>query len=337
MRICFFAPLEDRSAFEYNQFYAQDVRILRELSSELVLATNWSEIPWDCDAYFVWWWTWAFLPLAKALRRRRPVVITGVFDLDNPDGGYHDRPPYQRAAMAAALCGAHRNVFVSHLEYGRVPQVLPTRGACYAPLVVDGDLHPYCDRPTGSFLLTICWLESANAKRKGVDLAISAHALALARHPDLELLIAGAPGSAVPELERLVRSVHSEHRVRFLGRVSHERKVRLLQTCRAYLQPSNFEGFGVAAAEAMACGAPVIASRRGTLPEVLGENAIYIGARTPEAVAAAIEQAYDARGSSRCREGADSIRDRFRYERRRHALGDAIAAAITQAGESRVS
>jgi glycosyltransferase involved in cell wall biosynthesis len=326
MKICFFAPLADREAFHYNQFYAQDVRILEALSDELVLATRWSEIPWDADLYFVWWWTWAFLPLLKAKLRGRPVVITGVLDLDNPMQGigFFTRPLHQRLLLRLSLGLADVNLFVSDLEYRRVPALLATRHPTYAPLVVETALHPFSPGPRLPFLLTICWLHGENPLRKGVDLSIQAHAQLLADHPGLELVVAGAHGDAVPELQALAESLGSSHRVRFPGRIDHAEKVRLLQTCSAYLQPSSFEGFGVAAAEAMASGAPVVASREGTLPEVLGGHAHFLEARTPSCLAETIGRVLAHPDPAGLVRAAESIRVRFSAEARRAKIASIL-------------
>ncbi len=58
--------------------------------------------------------------------------------------------------------------------------------------------------------------------------------------------------------------------VHFTGFVSDEDLVHLYTACEAFVLPSYLEGFGLPAVEAMACGAPVIASDTGSLPEVLG-------------------------------------------------------------------
>lgn len=316
MKICFFAPLADREAFTYNQFYAQDVRILEALSDELILATRWSEIPWDADLYFVWWWTWAFLPMLKAKLRGRPVVITGVLDLDNPMPGigFFTRPLHQRLLLRLSLGLADVNVFVSDLEFQRVPALLATRHPAYAPLVVETALHPFSPGPRLPFLLTICWLHGDNPLRKGVDLSIHAHAQLLALQPDLELVVAGAHGDALPALQALAESLGSSHRVHFPGRIDHAEKVRLLQTCSAYLQPSTFEGFGVAAAEAMACGAPVVASQQGTLPEVLGGYAHFLEVLTSTCLAETTHRVLTQPDPARLARAADSIRLRFSSE-----------------------
>lgn len=56
--------------------------------------------------------------------------------------------------------------------------------------------------------------------------------------------------------------------------------------------PSLYEGFGLPILEAMACGAPTVASSRGAMPEVAGEGAI-VANPTPSALADAIREALD--------------------------------------------
>jgi glycosyltransferase involved in cell wall biosynthesis len=60
------------------------------------------------------------------------------------------------------------------------------------------------------------------------------------------------------------------------GRVSDEELVTLYQRCAALVYPSRYEGFGFPLAEAMACGAPVIASNASAIPEVTGSAAVLL-------------------------------------------------------------
>ena len=59
------------------------------------------------------------------------------------------------------------------------------------------------------------------------------------------------------------------------GYVSDDDLVFLYSRAYALVQPSLMEGFGLPAVEAMACGTPVISSRAGSLPEVVGEAGVY--------------------------------------------------------------
>ncbi|MDP4917318.1 MAG: glycosyltransferase, partial [Haliea sp.] len=53
--------------------------------------------------------------------------------------------------------------------------------------------------------------------------------------------------------------------------------------------PSIYEGFGLPAGEAMACGVPVISTDGGALPEVVGDAGVLVPVRDAEALAAAID------------------------------------------------
>lgn len=113
------------------------------------------------------------------------------------------------------------------------------------------------------------------APEKGVDVAIEACRLA-----GVELVIAGdgrRPAQPPPG-------------VRFVGRVDDGELARLRAGAQIALVPSrSAETFGLAAAEAMAAGLPVAASRVGALPELLGEEGL-VGPGDPVALAEAIRR-----------------------------------------------
>jgi glycosyltransferase involved in cell wall biosynthesis len=89
-------------------------------------------------------------------------------------------------------------------------------------------------------------------------------------------------------LQRVVCELQIEDRVNFTGYVSEEDLVTLYNAATVIVIPSFSEGFGLPAVEAMACGAPVVASRRGSLPEVLGPAGLYFDPGKPEEMRAAI-------------------------------------------------
>tara|TARA_B110000503_G_scaffold30128_1_gene48729 strand:+ start:36484 stop:37662 length:1179 start_codon:yes stop_codon:yes gene_type:complete len=77
-------------------------------------------------------------------------------------------------------------------------------------------------------------------------------------------------------------------RVHFSGYVSDQDLVALYSCALAAVMPSFSEGFGLPAIEAMACSAPVLASNRGSLPEVIGDAGIYFDPFDSETIATAI-------------------------------------------------
>jgi glycosyltransferase involved in cell wall biosynthesis len=102
---------------------------------------------------------------------------------------------------------------------------------------------------------------------------------------DVELLVGGGLG----ELELELRARGGD-RIRFLGRVSDDELVALYRGAAAYVDATLYEGFGYQVLEAMACGAPVVASSLTSIPEVVGDAGLLCDPHDPEAIASALER-----------------------------------------------
>jgi glycosyltransferase involved in cell wall biosynthesis len=101
----------------------------------------------------------------------------------------------------------------------------------------------------------------------------------LAGHPslkDLRLVIIGDNISRYPSVRQAVIKSRVENAVRFLGFVPFDTLRCFYESAAAFVFPSRYEGFGLPPLEAMACGAPVVASNVSSLPEVVGEAAVQI-------------------------------------------------------------
>jgi len=64
---------------------------------------------------------------------------------------------------------------------------------------------------------------------------------------------------------------------------------------KVFTLPSFWEGFGIPAVNAMACGVPVVVSNAGSLPEVVGEAGIMVDPYKPEEIARGIKEAIENR------------------------------------------
>lgn len=89
-------------------------------------------------------------------------------------------------------------------------------------------------------------------------------------------------------LERVRSSPALRDRVCFTGYASDDDLVALYSSALAVAMPSFSEGFGLPAVEAMACGAPMLSSDRGSLPEVIGDAGIYFDPFDTRAITDAI-------------------------------------------------
>ena len=82
-----------------------------------------------------------------------------------------------------------------------------------------------------------------------------------------QLVVAGKIGWKVDEFLAQLRKITGRDRVQLIGFVSDNDLRALYSSCRAFIYPSVYEGFGLPPLEAMACGAPVIASRVPSIKE----------------------------------------------------------------------
>lgn len=101
-----------------------------------------------------------------------------------------------------------------------------------------------------------------------------------------QLVIAGREGWLTDELYSQVEKSGVEERLRFTGYLTDEDLRALYSSCRVFVYPSLYEGFGLPPLEAMACGAPVITSRIPAVTETVGaEAARLVAPRDKQALA----------------------------------------------------
>lgn len=92
------------------------------------------------------------------------------------------------------------------------------------------------------------------------------------KHPDLKLVLVGKEDYFY---KRIKESVGNNSSVVFMGYVSDSRLKGLYKKAAAYVFPSLYEGFGLPPLEAMACGCPVASSDKASMPEILGDAALF--------------------------------------------------------------
>ncbi len=138
--------------------------------------------------------------------------------------------------------------------------------------------------------------------RKNLERALLAFDNYLQMHTDraavTRCILAGGKGwksdGVFAEIERVNAAWRTEVPngvVKWIGYVSEEEKWAVLAQASVLLYPSLEEGFGLPALEAMACGTTVIASDRGSLPEVTGDAAMQVNPEDVDVISLALSQA----------------------------------------------
>lgn len=133
------------------------------------------------------------------------------------------------------------------------------------------------------------------SERKGQWVVAHALGEVVRRIPDVEYWVAGLPTER-GRVEEAARAAGARDRVRFLGRLSREMLVRVMQACDVFAMTSvmtangDYEGYGIAVMEAALCGKPAVVSDCGGLPEAVidGETGLVVRERDAGATARAL-------------------------------------------------
>jgi glycosyltransferase involved in cell wall biosynthesis len=147
-------------------------------------------------------------------------------------------------------------------------------------------LHRYGLRPDERFLLYVGGLSPHKNLLRLVE------AFAQVAGAEVRLVLTGDVHDVfhthVPAIRAAIERHELGQRVILTGFVPDEDLVFLYGRAYALIQPSLLEGFGLPAIEAMACGTPVVSSRTGSLPEVVGEAGVYFDPTDVGSIAGAI-------------------------------------------------
>jgi glycosyltransferase involved in cell wall biosynthesis len=159
------------------------------------------------------------------------------------------------------------------------------------PLGVDGVFRPRDEPRVPGRIVAMA---SADTPMKGTGTLLEAFAK-LRTERDVELLLVARPRPGGPT-EQLIDRLAIGDAVRFVHGVDDEELARIVASAEVACVPSLYEGFSLPTVEAMACATPLVVSRAGAIPEVVGPDGLCADLVTPGDVgelAAALEALVD--------------------------------------------
>jgi glycosyltransferase involved in cell wall biosynthesis len=225
--------------------------------------------------------------VALALARRFPALPVMLVLHNDPQGMRRARTPAERAALLGRLAGVAtvsgwlRGRFLQDIEMPADVAVLPN---CMDISVVPEPQGPRAQKIVfaGRFVAD-----------KGADTFVRAAAIALKKLPGWSADVLGADrfGENSPDTPfiRALRPEAAAGGVTLAGWQPHENILAAMAQAAIVVVPSRWpEPFGLTALEAMACGAALLCSMRGGLPEVVGDAAVPIDPDDPVSLAAAM-------------------------------------------------
>jgi len=341
VKVCFFARLKDKRFLELIQWYRNDISILVDLGYEVNIATKFREIPSHCDLYCSWWCTTSIFPLIKAKLRRKPLVILGggseVIGSSKDIPGYYSKPLPVRLIIRLCLKLADRVLAISKDQLEEMKH-LGARRAKAVYLGIDTEEYNPADtfKPSEKLILTISHLNKENVERKRIWTVLKAIPYVLAEFPNAKFVIVGRHMDAYQELKKFVEETEIDDNVEFPGLISQQEKLDYLHRAAVYAQPTKHEAFGVAIAEAMSCGLPVVSSKVGAVPEVLGDCGLYADPDDPKDLAYKIilllrDQGLREKLGGKARE---RVLQNFTYQRRKQEIQKVLEEVLEYGGRN---
>ena len=172
-------------------------------------------------------------------------------------------------------------------------------------------------------------------EKKGCDLLVQAFARVAALDPQLHLVMAGPDQTGwVPTLQAMAASLGITERISWPGMLKDDLKWGALYSADAFVLPSHQENFGIAVAEALACGVPVLISDKVNIwQEIQADGAGLVDADTVAGAESMLRRwlALDAGERARLREQARrTFESRFAME----ATANDLLEVIRNSGEA---
>lgn len=227
---------------------------------------------------------------APILYRNQVATLHDINFVRNPQSFSFQFRTFYRALVPFIMRRIHVLITVSEFSRKEISTYyrFPFDKICVVPNGVD--TGTFRARPAGAgaepehkYLLAV----SSNNYHKNFTRLVEAF-LSLDAGDDLHLYVVGGSNASFSTATNAAVSRASN--VRFLGRVDDAQLVDLYANAMAFVFPSLYEGFGIPPLEAQACGCPVLASSATSIPEVLGDSAVYFDPNSVEAIAVALKQ-----------------------------------------------
>jgi glycosyltransferase involved in cell wall biosynthesis len=287
MKILFYSSVKNIDDFNTQKFYTNDIYCLREAGFTVHLTNKVSDFlfPLNYDLAFIYFFRKGLFPAIIASLLLKRVFFTGGIDdlsLSKNSFGFFA----QKILFKLCYFFSTNVFFVSSSDQFNAESAMGCkflRKAVLSPhsiyslsqmrKVFNIDVKK---RP--GIFSTICWMSTiSNVKRKGVDKALLLFKSYLESNDGIgTFYIVGRIGPGTEYLIECIKSLQLEGKVIFTDSISEFSKHRLLFRSQYYIQLSRYEGFGVAALEALAHNNLVIHSGNGGLRDSIGAFGIEI-------------------------------------------------------------
>lgn len=280
-KILFYSSVSDISFFDTQKFYQIDISLLKNLGFDVKTTNKKSDFLkfWKYDISFLYFYKWSFIPAILSRLFFKKVYFTGGIDDLSKDKSSRR---YKRQKILFKICYrfSTKCFIVSTEDYKNTEKIVRKNNKLLLSLHTL-DINSFIQNSNNNRknnFFTIAWMKNIdNVKRKGIDkaLLIFSKLSKDVNYADSIFYIAGTEGEGSDYLKNIIKEKNITNVV-FLGNISENKKIELLHSVKYYFQLSEYEGFGLAALEALAAGCIVIHSGQGGLKDGIASDGIII-------------------------------------------------------------
>ena len=275
------------------EYYIADIEMLKETYKNVLFPKNFIQlllilIKNPKSEIYCWWWHRNFHVVLLAYFLKKTVYCTGAIHMYDYSGGrtYYNRGIIFRLLTHLSLRFASYNIFISKDQYLSITSALKVNNpiVIYSSLTkkkITNDKETFlkkCKIKKDEInLLFIGWLSEYSLKRKSLLKVLEA--IKIIKHKinhKLKFNICGIKSDGIDIINSKINEFSIEEIVKLNFNISQETKDDFYHSSDLLLTPSYMEGFGNASLEAMSFGCPVLVSRFGASPEVVGNTGYII-------------------------------------------------------------
>lgn len=259
--------------------------------------------------------------LFSKIFRKKSIVIAGGGDVAAvPEIDYGGMRKNKRSSFFAKFVLKHTNIVLAVSNFTKDEVLKYTKPKILKVVYngVDAEKFGSSDKKE-NLVMTIASGSGSVIKLKGLDSFVNAAAYL----PEVNFIVLGLSEGDMA----ILKSLNPPENIELLEYFPQEELIGYYQKAKVYCQLSYRESFGMALAEAMACGCVPVVTDRGALPEVVGDTGFYVPYGTPKATAEAIKEALNSSGDLG-KKARERIKNMFSIERRERELIEVIKEGL---------
>jgi glycosyltransferase involved in cell wall biosynthesis len=327
--ILFYSSVRTKKMFSIQSYYRNDILILKDLGYNVSLSKSFFDflLFWKYDISFLYFYRYSLVAAIISKCFNKKIYFTGGIDALDIQVATKAQKYLQEILFRLCNYISDTSILVSQTDQNNVRKIYKGKLPANCSLsyhAINFENFEF----TGDFYLkknnfvTIAWmLTFENTQRKGVDKAIRVFSYIKKHIPDCLFYIAGPSGAGSDYILHLISELHLEESVIYLGAIEEIEKLRLLKESRFYFQLSSYEGFGIAAIEALAAGCQVIHSGRGGLQDGVSNYGYQVDIDDEQEIVDLLLDLYEKEiDIELLKKGIQHIKQNFSYKKRFDSL-----------------